>query len=157
MTDSDPFPERLPGPVYLDSSALAKIYLPEPASDALDEALRSRRDLMVSDLAVTEVIAALARRRRERAISPPIAARLHRAILRDAESGMFLRLGLSTTVHREAERLMMGLDTVALRSADALHLALAVSASAATVVSFDKRLAEAAEWVGLFVAPARSD
>jgi hypothetical protein len=31
--------------VYLDASALAKLYLPEPESDRLNEFLRGRRDL----------------------------------------------------------------------------------------------------------------
>lgn len=53
------------GPLYLDASALVKIYMPEPGSDELDAALQGRDDLVISDLAVTEVISALTRRRRE--------------------------------------------------------------------------------------------
>ena len=54
---------EVPGPVYLDASALATLYFPEAGSDALDKALRGRRDLTVSDLAVTELLAVFAGRR----------------------------------------------------------------------------------------------
>ena len=35
--------------VYLDTSALVKLYISEPESSWLDRALRGRRDLIVSD------------------------------------------------------------------------------------------------------------
>jgi predicted nucleic acid-binding protein len=58
--------------------------------------------------------------------------------------------------HREAERLLLALKDVPMRAADALHLALATTAGAAAVVTFDHRLEEAARAVGLgiFAVPA---
>ena len=53
------------GPLYCDASALAKLVLPETGSDELDAAVAGRDDLLVSDLAVTEVASALGRRVRE--------------------------------------------------------------------------------------------
>ena len=52
-------------PIYLDASAVAKIYISEPDSEALESALVGRRDLVVSDLAVTEFTSAIARRVRD--------------------------------------------------------------------------------------------
>ncbi len=52
-------------PVYLDTSALAKLYVPEGESRLLEEALIGRRDVLVSDLAVTELVSVLMRRVRE--------------------------------------------------------------------------------------------
>ena len=46
--------------------------------------------------------------------------------------------------------------TIPLRALDALHLATALDAEAATVVTFDPRLREAAASQGLFVVPAVS-
>jgi predicted nucleic acid-binding protein len=43
--------------------------------------------------------------------------------------------------------------TIPLRALDALHLATALDAGAATVVTFDPRLREAAASQGLLVAP----
>jgi predicted nucleic acid-binding protein len=141
----------LPGPIYLDASALAGLYFPEPESAALDRALRGRRDLTVSDLALTEVLAAFARRRR-RGGRDDIAPRLHAALVSDLESGMFRRVDLAPPTHRAAERLLLS-STIPLRTADALHLALAMTAGVAAILTFDKHLAAAARRLGLTAAP----
>src|SRR5262245_33638942 len=88
-----------PGRIYVDSSALAKVYLPEPESDRLDEFLRGRVGLVISELAVTEVISAVARRRRERSISAKQAIEVRDAVLSDARSGSFHLLDLNPAVH----------------------------------------------------------
>ena len=66
----------LPGPVYFDSSALIKLYVPEPGSDELNRSVEGRNDLLVSDLALTEVVSAVARRLREGGLTLAIARRL---------------------------------------------------------------------------------
>lgn len=135
--------------LYLDSSALAKLYVPEPESDALDALLRGRRDLMISDLAVTEVLSATARRRREALLSAEQAVEIRDALLADAASGTFHRLDLGPAVHREAERLLFQLESVPLRTLDALHLAMAILGSATRVITFDSRMRVAALRAGL--------
>jgi predicted nucleic acid-binding protein len=137
--------------IYLDSSALVKLYLPEPESESLDSLLRGRRDLMISELSMTEVLSAVARRRREGALSLPQAYELRNALLSDADSGSFRRLHLSAAIHREAERSLLGAESVGLRTLDALHIALALSAPAASVATFDFRMRAAAEQAGLKV------
>ncbi len=141
------------GPVDCDASALAKIYIPEAGSDELDALIRGRRDLMVSDLAITEIVSAAARRRRERALSSIACARLHRQILRDLEQGFYIKVDLMPETHREAERLLLALDFIALRAADALHLAQATLAGAPTILTYDLKLAEAARKIGLNALP----
>ncbi len=141
------------GPLYLDASALAKLYLPEPGSDALDAALRDRSDLIVSDLAITEIVSAISRRRREGSLPALSVLRLHRKILADIESGLFVRSELIPEVHREAERLLLAIDNVALRAADALHLALASLSGASAIVTYDLRLTDAAIRIGLNALP----
>jgi prevent-host-death family protein len=54
-----------PEPVYLDASALVKLFVPEPESDALNAALIGAGNVVVSDLAVTEMASAIGRRIRE--------------------------------------------------------------------------------------------
>jgi predicted nucleic acid-binding protein len=137
-------------PVYLDASALVKLLVPEDGSDELNQALSGLTDVIVSDLALTEVASALGRRLREHRLSRDEARRLYReasklqASCRQAE--------LTPPVHRRAERMMLSL-TVPLRTLDALNLATALDAEAATVVTFDPRLREAAISQGLFTAP----
>lgn len=120
-----------PSPVYLDTSALVKLYLPEPHSDDLEAAILGRRDLFVSDLALTELCSALARR------------------VRDVSDGSFRCAELSPRVHRDAERLLLTVGrSVPLRAADSLHMALALSVDARALVTFDLVLATAASHVG---------
>jgi predicted nucleic acid-binding protein len=135
--------------IYLDSSALAKLYVPEPESDALEAFLRGRRDLLVSELAITEVLSAVARRRREGLLTAFQAAEIRDAVLSDADSGSLRRLDMSPMVHREAERLLFQLDSVALRTLDALHVALALLSAATHVVTYDARMRSAALHAGL--------
>ena len=142
-------------PVYLDTSALAKIYVAEVESDELEAALLGRRDLIVSDLAVTELTSAIARRVRDAHLSASHAQRIYHRVARDLTTGEFRRAELATGVHREAERLLMALGRqVPLRAADALHLALAALLGARAIVTFDRRMEAAARVLGTFELPA---
>lgn len=141
-------------PVYLDTSALAKIYLPESGSDALEAMLLGRRDLIVSDLAATELASAVARRTREGELAAGQGRRIYLRLVRDLESGEFRRAEITGNTHREAEKLLMGVGRrVPLRAADALHLALASLADARAFVTFDKKMWLAAVALGTFELP----
>jgi len=141
-------------PVYLDTSALAKLYVSEPDSATLEAAVVGRRDLIVSDLAVTELASAIARRTREGDLSAAHARRVYQRVLRDRATGEFRHAELTASVHREAERLLMGLGRgVALRAADALHLALAAAHATRVLITFDRRMRTAAEALGTFELP----
>ena len=52
-------------PIYLDASALVKLFVSEPESEALNQALVGAEDVILSDLALTEMASALGRRMRE--------------------------------------------------------------------------------------------
>ena len=144
---------RLTGPLYLDASALAKLYLPEPESDDLNRLLVGRHDVVVSDLAVTDIVSSLCRRRREGSLTTAVVTRLHRALLGHIEAGVYRRFELIPAAHREAERLLISLGPVSLRALDALHLALALGSEAASLLTWDRRLGAAARAVGLCVFP----
>lgn len=142
-------------PIYLDTSALAKLYVPEPGSTTLEAALVGRRDVIVSELAVTELCSTIARRTREGDLSATHAQRLYQRILRDCAAGEFRRAELTASIYRDAERLLLGLGRrVALRAADALHLALASAYAAQVLITFDARMRAAAEAMGTFEVPA---
>jgi len=138
--------------VYVDASALAKLFLPEAESDALNRSLEGRRDLILSDLALTETVSSLCRRRREGSVGSEVVVTVQQAILERLESGQFRRIEVDSTTHREAERLLIMLATP-LRAADALHLALAIQAEARTVLTYDRRLADATRAAGLEARP----
>ena len=144
--------ERWAEPVYLDASALVKLFVPEAASDELNRALAGLTDVIVSHLALTEMASALGRRTREQRLTPEEAQRLYREALKLHASS--LSAELTPPIHRRAERLMLAL-AIPLRALDALHLASALAAEAATVVTFNPRLREACASQSLFIiAPA---
>jgi len=141
--------ERAASGVYIDSSALEKLYVDEVDSDVLDAALRGRRDLWISELAITEVLSAVARRRREGEISAGEATEIRDALLADANDGIYGRLDLGRNVHRDAERLLLTVESVPLRTLDALHISLASEGGCTHLVTFDRRMGEAAAHAGL--------
>lgn len=128
--------------------------MPEPGSAEFNRTVRGRDDLLVADLAVTELVSALSRRLREGALTRDVAGRVQRAIVRDLDDGVYRRVELTRDVHRRAEHFLLSLTATPLRAADALHLALATSTRAASMASFDVRLGAAARAVGLAVYPA---
>jgi len=138
----------LPGPLYCDTSALLKLYLPEPGSGEFNRTVEGRDDLLVSDLAVTEVASALSRRLRQGLLTREVVRRVQHAIVGRLDD-VYQRVELTRDVHRRAEHFLLTLTETPLRAADALHLALATSARAASMASFDVRLVAAARAVGL--------
>ena len=129
--------------VYLDSSALVKLVVREPESAALMEFLREHAHRVSSALALVEVPRALRRagfgtaeRRRARDILARIAL---------------------VDVDRRALVTAAALDPPGLRTLDAIHLAtaLALREELVALVTYDRRLAAAAESARLeALAPA---
>ena len=139
--------------MYCDTSALLKSFVNEPGSDDINSLLVGRDDVLVSELAITELVSALSRRVREGTVTRGIAGQIYRSVVRRLDATIGPRLDLTPGVHRHAENLMMTLGDVPLRAADALHLALATLAGARSLVSFDSRLSTAARAAGLAVYP----
>jgi predicted nucleic acid-binding protein len=131
--------------VYVDSSALLKRVLSERQSAAVADALQAhaaRRDLLTSSsLAWLEVARALGR---VRELVPRLDLRTTTA---DALAGI-AELPLDEEVLTSARTVGGHL----LRSIDAIHLASALGVGADVVMTFDDRLAAAAEAEGLEVA-----
>jgi len=138
-------------PLYLDASALVKLFVQEAESDSLNKALLGARGVILSDLALTEMASALGRRTREGTLTPLQASRLHREAQKLATSCRHVEL--TPPVHRRAEKLLLS-TPMPIRALDALHLATALESGAATIVTFDENLRDVAASQGLFVAPA---
>jgi predicted nucleic acid-binding protein len=127
--------------------------MPEAGSDEFNAIVEGRDDVLVSDLAVTEIVSAIARRQRQGSVTREAARRLQHAILARLDEGVYHRVELTRDVHRRAEHLLLTLPGAPLRAADALHMALATSSHAASLASFDARLIAAARAIGLAVYP----
>ena len=127
--------------VYLDSSALVKLVVAEPESRALRSFLRREPTRFSCGLARTEVL---------RAVRPlgPVALAAARRLLRSVDL-----IRLDDTLLDAAGTL----EPIGLRSLDAIHLAAAqlIAPSLHAVVTYDRRMAEAATSLGFpVVAPA---
>jgi predicted nucleic acid-binding protein len=126
--------------VYLDASALVKLIVVEPESDALFEFLRARPDRASSILSLVEVPRALRRisgtaadrRRARRLLGSLYIVDLDRRILAAAAA----------------------FEPVELRTLDAIHLATAVGLGEdlAELVTYDRRLAAAAAQLDIAVS-----
>ena len=129
------------GITYLDASALVKIIAPEQESHALLVWLRSRGRLATSVIARVEVGRVLLRLN----LQPTARAS---ALLAAVDE-----VPLSSAIVDRAAAIM----PAELRSLDAIHLAsaLELSADLDVVVTYDRRMADAARNLGLrVVAPA---
>ena len=128
--------------IYLDSSAIVKLVLPERESTALRRELVGRPERVSSALARVEVLRALRR------------ANAPRETLRRAEA-VLDRIALvppeEPILHAAA-----AVEPQGLRSLDAIHLATALSADGVTAIAtYDRRLAEAATAAGIpAIAPS---
>ena len=72
--------------LYLDTSSLVKLYVAEPGSDAVRKLVDAATVVATSSIAYTETRAALARRRRERALRPAAFASAKKAFEADGPS-----------------------------------------------------------------------
>jgi uncharacterized protein len=139
-------------PIYLDSSALVKVFVKEPSSGMFNLALSAAAEVTLGDLTLTELASTLGRLTREGRLT---VAASHAIYLKAEQLGTsYRRVELTPPIHRRAERLLLTSTKIPLRAADALHIATALDANAATMVSFDERLREAAKSQGLFIAPS---
>jgi hypothetical protein len=126
---------------YVDSSAIVKLAVAEPESNALRRFLSRRRQLVTSALARTEVA---------RALMPSGTEALSRGedVLRRIQL-----MRVNDRVLREAGRI----EPAELRSLDAIHLASArqLGSSVKQIVTYDERMTDAATASGWSVAAPR--
>jgi len=120
---------------YLDSSALVKLAVEEPESDALRRHLRRRKPLVSSALARTEVL---------------------RALLSEGEEALARGRQVLAAVDliRVNDRVLNAagaLLPVDIRSLDAVHLATArqLGEDLRHIITYDERIIEAAKRLGL--------
>ncbi|HTW98463.1 MAG TPA: type II toxin-antitoxin system VapC family toxin [Acidimicrobiales bacterium] len=126
---------------YLDSSAIVKLAVREPESDALRRYLRRRRPLITSAVARTEVLRALLPGG-ERAVA----------------AGRRVLSGIDLI--RVNDQVLSGAGTLLpfeVRSLDAIHLTSAqrIGADLGEIVTYDERMAGAARQMGCRVSAPR--
>lgn len=136
---------------YFETSALVKLFVREPGSDAADAVWDASDVIVTSRITYAEARAALAAAAR--------AGRLTSTALRTAKTGLDVRFGdiavveVTDQVVRSAGDLA---ERYALRGYHAVHLGSGLSIGGdVTVATWDRALAAAARHAGLGVAGAR--
>jgi predicted nucleic acid-binding protein len=124
--------------VYLDASAAARLVIDETESSSLQEWLETRQGRISSVLLRTELL------RAARRAAPTRADRARQILL-----GMNLY-----EIDDDVIETAAGLDPLGLRTLDAIHLATAlrVGSELDAIVSYDRRMIDAARALGLPVA-----
>jgi predicted nucleic acid-binding protein len=125
---------------YLDASAIVKLVLQEPESQALIDYLDGRTDVEASDLSIAEV------------------GRAVRRFFADFEAPDVMDGIALHRVTPDVLRLAARLEPRAMRTLDAIHLAFALMPGSgdAQMITYDARLAKAARDLGLrVVQPGR--
>lgn len=122
---------------YVDSSALVKTVIQEPESEALLNWLGEKENLAACDLARVEVVRAVR-------LSDPAAVTRARSVI-----ATLTLIRVDDAVYEAAA----DLEPQALRSLDAIHLsaALSLGSDLAGVVTYDERMSEGAQALGLLV------
>ena len=141
---------------FLDTSALAKRYLPETGSRWLRNVCATE-SVSVSALTIVEISATLARRVREGTVTAQERDGILRRFRRHLKAFTVVEIDLQV-VNTAGTVVVMSPPTIPLRSLDAIHLVSAQSFSVMSIssglgpltfVSADTRLLAAAQWVGL--------
>jgi uncharacterized protein len=104
--------------LYLDTSSLVKLYVAEPGTGEVRQLTSEAAIVATSLIAYPETRAALARRRRERALTSAAFITAKRAF--DADWPRYLAIELSALLCREAGELA---ERYRLRGYDSVHLA----------------------------------
>ena len=136
--------------IFCDTSTVAKLYVPEPESDAVRQRLEAEDEVCLSELAHTELMAVFHRRLREGRWSQADFSVAVRQFSADDLGGFWTWLPLDGTITTAAANTYATLPTsVFLRSADCLHLVTALHHNFDEIHTHDRHQLAAAAALGL--------
>ncbi|MCE5230142.1 type II toxin-antitoxin system VapC family toxin [bacterium] len=130
--------------LFLDSSAFAKRFIEEAGSDEVEELCSQATELCLSVVCVPEIVSALNRRVREKALTRRDYALVKQRLFRDARD--------TVTVSLTPDVIQLSIEILQkspVRTMDPLHIACAMAWGADLFVSADRRQIAAAKSAGL--------
>ncbi len=136
---------------YLDTSVLAKWYLNEVNSDQVADYIVNLDIAAISTLSKTEFRCLLARHKRSKELTVELENKIYATFLEDIAQGHLQVYAVENKHLESATYLISILPEHALRTLDALHLAIAQSYQAQQIATADRLLAKAAEQLGFNV------
>jgi uncharacterized protein len=138
-------------PTYFDTSALAKWYMNEKGSEAVEKFIREQGPVAASDLTVVEMRSLLARRRRERHFGTALEMEIFSTFQEDIRQKTIFCHPLPFGLGAAAVHLLNQLSPLPLATLDALHLSLVKEVGLESLATADRIMAEAAAALGLRV------
>ena len=132
--------------IFFDSSAFVKRYVAEAGTEAVLALCDRADELVLSVIAVPELISAFCRLRREGTISDADYGRLKRELMADVVDAM-----VCDVAHDVVAKSVESLERGVLRGMDAIHVGSAYITRCDLFVSSDARQCEAAIRAGLAV------
>jgi len=135
--------------VYFDTSYIAKVYLPEPESDRVQDLIRGADTIHSSVWAVAELHAVLHRSVRERNASPRAIHELASRFLHDIETGPWHLVPVGEALLRRTSALILStFASLFLHAADAVHLTTAQELGERDIWTNDRHMLSAAGYFG---------
>jgi predicted nucleic acid-binding protein len=136
--------------LFCDTSTLAKYYLPEPESAAVQARLDLEEQVVLSELARAELMAVFHRRLRERKWTRQQFHTVVRQFSKDDIGGYWSWVPLDGAIVEQAVKVYTTLpEGVFLRTADCLHLVTALHHGFSEIHTHDAHQARAASALGL--------
>ena len=132
--------------VYLDPPAYAKRYIDEHGTQEVLAWCEQATELVLSVIAIPELISALCRMRREARLTSNQYRRIKQDLMVDIADAL-----ICETTPRVIQNAVNVLEANPLRGMDAIHIGAALACSAEVFVSADKRQCDAAKKSGLTV------
>lgn len=132
--------------VYFDPSAYAKRYIDEHGTQEVLAWCEQATELVLSVIAIPELISALCRMRREARLTSNQYRRIKQDLMVDIADAL-----ICETTPRVIQNAVNVLEANPLRGMDAIHIGAALACSAEVFVSADKRQCDAAKQSGLTV------
>lgn len=135
--------------VYLDTSALIKLYVAEAFSTEVEQLVAQVDGLAISRLSMLEWHCAMARRLRTGQISEDYLTLARTEFTRQVAEGYFRIVPLDDTLLIDALRVLESVKPVPLRTLDAIHLTAVRNAGIARLATADRVMADAANLLNL--------
>ena len=140
--------------MYLDTCIIAKLYLPEPESEAIQSLVTGVTDLTSSNLAVTELGSVLSRKNREGQIQSSVRDQIWDLFKGHIEENYWSFISVSDELCRYSDEIIKKCqDVVSIRTLDAIHLATCLQYKIFPLLTTDKNMLKAAQFLEI---PLRS-